>query len=75
MKTQEIKPADAKNGDRVYIEMKRNADSSRGADRIGTVSKNDPKGKCLDLMGDNLVLISVEYDRIEKIEKIIADKL
>ncbi len=75
MKTQIIKPADAKNSDRVYIEMKRNADGSRGADRIGTVSKNDPEEKYLDLMGDNLVLISVEYNRIEKIEKIIADKL
>jgi len=75
MKTQVIKPTDAKNSDRVYIEMKRNPDGSRGADRIGTVSKNNTEEKCLDLMGDNLVLISVEYDRIEKIERIIIDKL
>ncbi|MCK5062143.1 hypothetical protein KAR28_06385 [Candidatus Parcubacteria bacterium] len=75
MKTQIIKPADAKNSDRVYIEMKRNADGSRGADRIGTVTKNDPEKKHLDIIGDNLVSISIEYDRIEKIEKIIADKL
>lgn len=75
MKTQIIKPADAKNSDRVYIKMKRSADGSRSADRIGTVSKNDKEEKSLDLMGDNLVLISVEYRRIEKIERIIADKL
>ena len=75
MKTQEIKPDDAKNGDQVHIMMKRKKDGSRSADRNGTVTKNNTDEKSLDLMGDNFMSISVEYGKIEKIEKIIADKL
>ena len=59
-----IEPKEAKNGDKVYIVLK------DGADRSGSVVGNDKENRHLDVVGDNLVSMTIPYSRIERIEKI-----
>lgn len=68
MQSIKIKPEEAKRGDRVYIEM------VKRSDRSGTVMANDPEEERLDIMGDNLVSMSIEYGRIISIEKVVDGK-
>ena len=64
MSNKKIKPNEAKNGDKVYIVLK------DGADRSGSVVGNDKERRQLDVVGENLVSMTIPYNRIERIEKI-----
>jgi hypothetical protein len=65
MQRKTIKPEEVKVGDKVSIEMK------QGADRDGVVAENNIDLHKLEITGDNFVGISVNYDKIEKIEKLV----
>ena len=63
MKTTKIEPQEAVKGDKVFIIMR------DGADRSGVVTGNDKETKELELVGDNLVILTISYNRIESIER------
>jgi len=64
MNSKKIKPNEAKSGDKVYIVLK------DGADRSGSVVGNDKEKRVLDVVGDNLVSMTIPYSRIERVEKV-----
>ncbi|MEA3449440.1 MAG: hypothetical protein U9Q85_00440 [Patescibacteria group bacterium] len=65
MQRKKISAEKAKEGDKVSIEMK------QGSDRDGVVASNDARARTLQITGDNFVSISLHYDKIEKIEKLV----